>query len=308
MIIDLEQQLESNMCILEEINVLPLTLDKPLYYNYPAMKLGRMDLIDYFSHPLSNMAIELLKNDQKLNGQMNNWVITTPPYYRIPAAANLLARKTHQILQQQGFRISLVEPRLSQQLDEIKNQEDFKRYHDYSKNDLQERIAERERVKQKLHSNELIPHFKDHSVIIINDINVTGTQQHFMQQEFDQLQARKCYWLYIFNVDNTLAQRHPEIEYQLNNSQICDLDSYIEILNDKKTQHTARCVSRFFNEDIDNFTCLVSALNDISRNKIYQLALQEGRYSGSFFEEKMNLLARYQQHSISSHLANTAEV
>ena len=156
---------------------------------------------------------------------------------------------------------------------------------------MQQRIAEREKVQQTLDTDELMPLFKDHSVIVINDINVTGTQQYFMQQLFNDLGVKQSHWLYIFNVDKSLAHRHPEIEYQINNSQINDLDSFAKILGDESNQYTARCIARLFNEDFNDFHYLISFLNRKRREKIYHLAQQEGRYNHSFFDEKMNLLA-----------------
>lgn len=284
--------------MLEEIQSLPLALDKPLYRNYPAMKLGQQQQIDFFSQQLCVMAADILQNsDDESAYKNNNWVITAPAYYQLPAAANLLARQVHKLLQQQNFSVSLIEPRLSQQQIVIASQEEFKSYHDYSKNNLQQRIAERQRV-QIPNADRLKSYFKNQSVMIINDINVTGTQQRFMQQMFDQLQVKACYWLYILNVDEKLAQDHPEIEYHINSSQINDLDSYGKILGDEKTQHTARCIARLFNEEFNDFYYLVTSLNQKMREIIYFLAEKEGRYSNSLFSDKMNLLAT-SSHSLS---------
>lgn len=289
--IGLNHQQQANLYALEDIRSLPLMLGKPLYRNYPAMKLGQPQQIDFFSRRLCVKAAELLQNGGNEKVPAANWTLTAPPYYQLPAAANLLARKTHGLLQQQGFSIALAEPRLGQQQITVNSQEEFNSYYDYSKNTLEQRIAERQRVQQVLDTDGLLPRFKGQSVIIINDINVTGTQQRFMQQSLDKLQVRECFWLYIFNVEQSLAKSHPEIEHQINHSQISDLDSYAEILADGHTQHTARCISRLFNESLDDFRYLVASLNNDMRTRIYQLAQQEGRYSGALFNEKMQLLA-----------------
>ena len=302
MSVELNQQQAENKYVLEEIRALPLALDKPLYRNYPAMKLGQLQQIDFFSQQLFVMAADILRNNVNVNvnestAKNNNWVITAPAYYQLPAAANLLARKVHKLLQQQDFAVSLVEPRLSQQQIVIGSQEEFKSYHDYSKNNLQQRIAERQRV-QIPNADRLISYFKNQSVMIINDINVTGTQQRFMQQMFDELQVKSCHWLYILNVDAKLAEDHPEIEYHINSSQISDLDSYGKILGDEKTQHTARCIARLFNEEFNDFYYLVTSLNQKMRELIYFLAEKEERYSNALFADKMNLLAT-SSHSLS---------
>lgn len=273
---------------LEEIQALPLSLDQPLYRQYPAMKLGRLEQIDFFSFQLCKLAMDILSNNK--HEKNNAWVLTAPAYYQLPAAANLLARKVHKLLQQLRFDIDLIEPRLSQEQIEIRNQDDLKNYYDYSKNGLQERIAERQRVQQNKDTDALKALFSDKSVIVINDINVTGTQQYFMQQRFDELNVKSCHWLYIFTIENSLAQRHPEIEHQINNSQLQDLDTYATLLADSRTQHTARCIGRLFNESIDNFRYLISILDKKSKENIYQLARKEGRYNSELFTEKMKLL------------------
>ena len=138
-------------------------------------------------------------------------------------------------------------------------------------------------------------HFQGRSVIIINDINVTGTQQSFIQKTLDELQVKACFWLYIFNVEKSLGTRHPEVEHQINNSQINDLDTYAAILADTQTQHTARCITRLFNESFDNFSYLIESLDKETCVRIYQLAQHEGRYSSALFNEKMALLASRHQ-------------
>jgi hypothetical protein len=284
-----------NLYALEEICSLPLLLDSPFYRNYPAMKLGQLQQVAYFGKKLFVLASDILQKGNNNNVRKNSWVITAPPYIQLPAAANLLARKVHDLLLQQGFAIDLVELRLRPQQDPIRNQEEFNSYNDYSKNNLQQRITERERVQQLLVTDGLVPRFKDRSVIIINDINVTGTQQYFIQQSLYQLQVHACHWLYIFNVEQSLAKQHPELEHQINNSQISDLQSYAKVLADRQTQHTARCISRLFNENITDFSSLIASLDMETRAKIYRLAQQEGRYGSSLFAKKMTLLATESQ-------------
>lgn len=276
---------------LEEIHSLPLPLDQPLYFHYPAMKLGKLQSLDFYSHLLSNMAIHILNNNFQEHGRNSNWVLTAPAYFHLPAAANLLARKVHSLLQLQGFDIELVEPRLNQQQIEIRTQDELNNYYNYSKNNLQQRIHERKRVQQSTDTDSLTHIFKNKSVIIINDINVTGTQQHFMRKRFDQLQVSACHWLYIFNIASFLAEQHPEIEFEINNSQIQDPDTFSTLLGDSQVQHTARCIGRLFNESLDNFHHIVSKLDSKLCSKLYQLAVLEGRYSGAFFDNKMNILA-----------------
>lgn len=273
---------------LEEVNSLPLELDQPRYRHYPGMKLGHLPDIHFFARQLSEL-IHVILQQQK--DQKNDWVLTAPAFYQLPAAANLIARQIQDLLQQRGISIPLVEPRLSPQQVEIRTREDIKNYNNYSKNNLQQRIAERQRVQQHLDSNSLLPQFQQKSVMVINDINVTGTQQQFMQARFEQLQARECTWLYIFTVDKSLAHRYPDIEYQINSSRWQSLDQFAELLCDQKTSPTARCLGRVFNETLADFRYLINALDRDTRQKIYALAQLERRYNGPLFADKMQFLA-----------------
>jgi hypothetical protein len=277
-----------NSHALEEVNSLPLVLDQPRYRHYPGMKLGYLPDIHFFARQLSELALVIL---QKKADQNNDWVLTAPAFYQLPAAANLIARQVQDLLQQRSISIPLVEPRLSPQQVEIRTREDIKNYNNYSKNNLQQRIAERQRVQQHIDSNSLLPQFQHKSVIIINDINVTGTQQQFMQARFEQLQARECTWLYIFTVDKSLAHRYPDIEYQINSSQWQSLDQFAELLCDQQTSPTARCLGRLFNETIANFRYLAHALDPDTRQRVYELAQLERRYNGPLFADKMQFLA-----------------
>ena len=44
-------------------------------------------------------------------------------------------------------------------------------------------------------------------VLFVNDINVTGTQQSFMQQAFEDVGPASVDWLYIIQVDPASAAR-----------------------------------------------------------------------------------------------------
>lgn len=278
----------SHIQSLEDVNSLPLMLDQPRYRHYPGMKLGYLPHVHFFSQALSQLALDVL---QKNSFQQDQWILTAPAFYQLPAAANLMARQIQDTLQQQGCYIPLIEPRLSPQQVEIRTAEDIKHYNNYSRNNLQERIAERQRVQQHIDSKSLLTQFQRKSVIVINDINVTGTQQQFMQARFEQLQVRNCIWLYIFTVDKTLAHRYPDIEYQINSSQWQSLDAFAQLLCDPQTSPTARCLGRLFNETADNFRYLINAIDQPTRQKIHSLARLERRYSGPLFADKMRLLA-----------------
>ncbi len=283
---------EARIYVLEEIQSLTLALEQPLYRNYPGMKLGQRDQIEFFSQRLAVLAAQAIHSQ---NPPCPDWVITSPAYHQLPSAANLLARQVTQLLQRQGLPVTLVEMRLSGQQMPIHSQEEFKRIRDYSKNSLQQRIEQRQREQLPLNADELAAQFKNRPVLIVNDINVTGTQQKFLQQTLAQFQACACHWLYIFNVEKNLAAQHPEVESRINNSQFNDLESYARILSDRKTQHTAICISRLFGLELDVFRHLLTLLPAGVPQHLYQIILRDCRYNSPLFQEKMTLLSQAPQ-------------
>lgn len=282
---------EARTWCLEEIRSVPLQLDQPLYRNYPGMKLGQLHLVEFFSRRLCALAAKILQGDPEEAGRRDDWVITAPAFYHLPAAANLLARRVHELLRQKGLDVLLLEPRLNREQIAVRNLAEFKAANDYSKNQLQQRIAERQRIQDMAQADSLMRQFENRRVIIVNDIHVTGTQQRFIQESLNQCRAKASHWLYVFHVESSLARSHPEIEFQINNSALADLDSYARVLADEGTWHTARCISRLFGEGIDNFRYLVSLLRPDIREKIFVLAQAEGRYGNPVFNEKMMVLA-----------------
>jgi hypothetical protein len=270
---------------LKEINTLPVPLELDLFRNYPGMKLGQLHQVEFFSQKLFGLASELLKPGAQ------DWVITAPAFYHLPSGANLLARRVHALLQQQGYAIPLLEPRLTQEQIAFADQNDFNISTNYAKGDVQQRIAERQRIWEKQQFNIIQRQFAQRRVLIINDIYVTGTQQRFMQQTLSQWGATSCDWLYIFKLSSPLAEQHPETEFQINSSQFADLDSYAGILADPHIAHTRICITRLFKLCPDDFRYVLAALDQAARQRLYQNVQQESCFNIALFNDQMRLLA-----------------
>ncbi len=275
----------STVHVLHQISALPLPFEQPLFRHYPGMKLGQPQNLDFFSQQLGAVAQQLVRQ-----APQQEWVLTAPPYFRLPAAANLLAERVGQILQQQGLAARLQPLRLLPGKQGMRNAEEFSNAYNYSKNTLAQRVAERERVQRMLDTSGLASSMTGRAVIVINDINVTGTQQKFIQQTLDQLQVACVHWLYIFQVEPVLAACHPETEHQINTSQLADRESYAAVLNDPATQITARCISRLFNEETAAFGQILACLTPQAQQRVRHLAQLEERYDSAIFAEKMALL------------------
>lgn len=278
----------------------------PLFARYPAMKLGCMAEVNWYAEQLawlaaSNIVAEKMADAH--NALTLEWVVIAPPYYQLPSAANLLAVQVAERLPQALQKalaalptvaqpgISLVQPRLQAQSARFNTQAEFDLYYNYSKNSQAQRIKERERVQQSLQTESLSAQLRGKSLLVINDINVTGTQQHFMQQAFNAAGATQCMWLYILNIDAALAKAHPEIEYQINHCAVATPEAFARALQRDDINHTVRCLSRLFNESDSNFGHILSALPPAHCQRLLQLAELEGRYSGELFASKMRQLS-----------------
>jgi hypothetical protein len=265
----------------------PDVYDSGMFRRYPGMKLGRMPDVDFFAEKLCDLAMEVLAPDMTPEA----WVMTAPAYYHIPAGANLLAERVRSMLGNRGVSLPLVDMRLSSEQIAVRSLEEFQRSHDYSRGSLAQRISVRQRLEDVASPDPGWLRFAKRKVIIVNDIHVTGTQQHFMQRSLAEAGAVECHWLYIFYIESELARSYPEIEYRINNSALADLDSFAAILSDAGIRHTARCLSRLFNEELDDFRYLVAALGPDARERVCRLAKSEERYDIPLFSEKMQLLS-----------------
>ncbi|RUL77650.1 hypothetical protein [Dyella choica] len=283
----LKDEIPARMLVLASVAEPPRDYDGDLFGHYPGMKLGRMSDVDFFAGKLCDLAAQVLAEGTA----DDEWVLTAPAYYRLPAGANLLAERMHSMLCDRGVALSLVALRQSFEQIAVHSLEEFRLSHDYSLSPLAQRVIERQRLHDMAPSDPSRRRFAKRKVIVVNDIHVTGTQQRFMQLELAAAGASECHWLYIFHIEDELARACPEIEHRINNSDLADLDSYAALLSDPATRHTARCLARLFNTEPDQFRYLVATLQPNARERIYRLARDEERYDIPLFAEKMRLLA-----------------
>ena len=277
-------QAEPDAYALARIQDAALPLTQPLYAHYPAMKLGGLAQVDYYAERLLPEVARIIATAEA------GCVLTAPPVYRLPAAANLLARRIHALLGTKGEDIALEEMRLRPEGSRPADEQAFNNYLNYSKNDPTQRKAERDAVLARIDADALGPAIAGKHAIVINDINVTGTQQRSLHPFLLNLGARACDWIYIFAVAPELARTHPGIEFDLNTSRLADTEAYIAFLNDADAHFTARCVSRLFASDAAEFTRIVQALQPARRALLHDLAVREERYDIDCFRDKWRVL------------------
>src|SRR6185437_11188905 len=87
-----------------------------------------------------------------------------------------------------------------------------------------------------------------------------------------------------------IAAAQPELEYAINHSSIAGFEEFADLLATRNLEYTSRCITRLLSYDLSKLTKLFQML-DLSRKKtILELAMAEGRFSGDYFKEKIDLL------------------
>ncbi len=277
----------NNVWSLLQINQLPVNFSDPLIHQYPAMKIGVLSAVEFYIELLANKVMKLIDDCPSIT----EWVLTAPPLIKAPAAANLLSWRLHDHLRSRISKrvtLSAVTLQFIGDSEQIVDEKDFKLRYEYSRNSLDERIKERSRLKDDIgHRGD---DFFNKGIIVVNDIKVTGTQQEHMKNSFDKVNPAALNWLYVVEVDKTLGVEHPEVEHQINCSRLNTLEEFIDVLKSDDHHFTARCISRVFNYNLDQFDHLLNQLGDRKKRELYELAAGEGRFSGAFFRDKFSRL------------------
>ncbi len=265
------------------------TLDPrdPLFQPYPSMKLGVRESVRFYTSLLVPVAEKIVASQP----ETTDWVITAPPLYVIPAGANLLAHAMFQALRERLPRsrsLRLVDLRYALPMAPSNA---HLLGEDYSRSDVAARIRNRHR----LHEGEGAPRpdpadFAGRAVLFINDINVTGTQQLYVQRTLDSVHPASIHWMYIFQVDPDLGRSNPGIEYALNFLNLGTFEEFAEVIARADVDYTSRCVSRLFGHPIETLDPLFRSLDGRRRNQLLDLATREGVYTGMADEAKLALL------------------
>lgn len=268
---------ETRTVALHTITSFPLDPHFPLFQCYPAMKLGVRDCVRHYAGLLVALAETIMAGQP----ETSDWVVTAPPYFAIPSAANLLAWESCRILRE---GISLRSTIQAVDLRYIANRpnregQQFANGREYSNVGVDERIANRRR----LLTGEWAPRpdpadFHGRAVLVINDINVTGTQQHFLEQIIEAVHPASIHWLYIFQVDPSLARSNPELEYSLNNRNLTTFEEFADVVARADIDYTSRCLGRLLHYPEAMLERLFRSLDDTRRSRLHQLVMEESPF------------------------------
>jgi PRTase ComF-like len=268
---------------------LPLDPGFPLFQHYPPMKLGVRESVREYARLLLPLAREVISRRPESAG----WVITAPPFFAAPAGANLVAREIHRHLTVElpsHLSLRMMDLRLpvptGAALEDV-------RAGDYSRKGVEARIADRRQLFVE-RTQTLDPAvFRGRAVLFVNDINVTGTQQSFMQRAFEAVGPASVDWIYIIQVDPRLGRSNPELEHALNHLRLGTFEAFAEVVAQADIDYTCRCVRRLITCPAAQLEPLFRALDDTRRRRLHDLATREGIYTGEDDVAKLALLREH---------------
>lgn len=252
--------------------------------------MGDTQSVDYYGPQLSRLAKNAIIDS--LPRQVD-WVITGPPYHVLPGGPNLLCSHIYQDLKRtfrDSINLSLVHLPVETSNLEIRDWEALNKFHNYSTFSVQERtqLYDGSRL-LVLDSND----FRDRSILFLNDIRVTGSQEEYMQRTFAKVNPQQIFWLYLLVIEPEIAKVEPEVEYAINNSSIASLAEFAALLATQDLQYTSRCITRLLSYELSELAMLFEMLDAGRQRTILELAMAEGRFSGNYFKDKIDLLKSY---------------
>lgn len=281
--------LQASLLSLRTIKKLPIDYGDDFFSHYPRLKLGVTESIDYYGPQLSRLAKNAITDSLP---QQVDWVISGPPYHVLPGGPNLLCSYIYEDLQRtfrDSVNLSLVHLPVETDKLEIKDWESLNKFHNYSTFSVQER--------NQLYDGSRLPtvdssDFRGRSILFVNDIRVTGSQQEYMRRAFAKVNPRQICWLYILVIDPEIAKDEPAVEYAINNSSIASLAEFSALLATRDLQYTSRCITRLLSYELSELAMLFEMLDPDRQRTILDLVLAEGRFSGNYFKAKIDLLKR----------------
>src|SRR2546423_4195167 len=265
---------------LHRISELPFDPQSELFRHYPGFKIGVVDSVRYYARLLLPLVRELIADDSEHSG----WILTGPAIAaQTQAAANLLCRELFDLYLRDR------DPHNSQELSLIDIQYDNEKTAsiDYAKFDLADRLILRERLSQRLVRQ---PDFQGRPILFVNDVCVTGAQQHAMQEYFDRDGAACVRWLYLIVIDPKIGRANPKIEWEINFAPFEDL---LRMVSREQIEFTGKCLTKLMNLSRAELEQVLRALDVERRTRLLELATLNDFQNLDGFEEQMKLLRSY---------------
>jgi hypothetical protein len=273
---------------LHRISRLPLDANAEIFRQYPAFKLGVTESIRHYARLLLPLVETQIANDS----EKTDWILTAPAIAaRTPAAANLLCWELFDLCMRGPARniskLSLIDIQHDSSSSAPADWKDPSKSQDYAQLDFADRLTERERSGRRLLCNS---DFRGRAVLFVNDMCVTGAQQHLMQEYFERAEAACVKWLYVIVVDPEIGRTEPRIEWQINFAPFEDL---LRMVSREQIQFTGKCVQRLMHLSNAELEQILQALNQERRTRLLELALLNGFQNLDGVHEQLELVRSY---------------
>ena len=274
---------------LHTVRSYPLDLDEPVLAHYPAMKLGHRPSLLHYAGLLAPLARAIVAQ----SAGERAWTVTSPAFWGLPCAANLLTRVLYAELSRnapEGVDIVLEEMTHNCYRPPIGSADDFALYNDYSKLDARTRAEVHRQFDYGMtYDAEKIG---GRNVIFVNDCNVTGAQLDLVVKQLADSGLKSLHWLLIVDVVRDVGRRFPQLESEINNFKLFTPDAVIAFLQNADFQYTGKLAAKLMAWDAPTLARVLDALNGPARAALYRAVREDRIYEGEFFAEKLGLLAR----------------
>jgi hypothetical protein len=274
---------------LYRISQLPLDPEAESFRHYPAFKLGVTRSVRHYARLMLPLAKAIIASDS----ERADWMLTAPAITaQTPAAANLLCRELFDLYTRERdgsnpTALSLIDIRHDSESAASIDWKDPTKPQDYAELDFADRVNERERSGRRMIPN---AEFRARPILFVNDMCVTGAQQHVMQQYFERAGAARVRWLYVIVVDPEIGRTTPRIEWQINFAPFEDL---LRMVSREQIQFTGKCVQRLMGLSIAELDRVLRVLDGERRTRLLELALLNGFQNLDGFQEQMELVRSY---------------
>lgn len=275
-----QKMTDFNTTALHHISQLPFDGNKEIFRRYPGFKLGVTDNVRYYARLLLPLVKRLIADEP----QYTEWILTGPAIAtQTPAAANLLCWELFDLYMRERDISN------SQKLSSIDIQYDNESTAsiDYARLDFADRLTERERLSRLLVRN---ADFHGRPILFINDICVTGAQQHAMQQYFERDDVACVKWLYLIVVDPEIGRARPKIEWDIN---FVTFEDLLPMVSREEIQFTGKCVLRLMHLSVAELDQVLQELNKERRTRLLELTVLNGFQNLDGFHEQMELVRSY---------------
>jgi hypothetical protein len=276
---------DSETVSLHRLSELPFNADDEIFREYPGFKLGVTRCVRHYAKLLLPVVKEIIANDT----EQGDWILTAPAITaQTPAAANLLCWELFDLyLQDKGTSsLSLID--MHHESDTTWDDwKDPNKSQDYAKLEFTDRVTEHKRISQRLSRND---NFRERPVLFVNDICVTGAQQHAMRQYFDDVNAASVKWLYLIVADPEIGRTDPTMEWRIN---FASFDDLLRMVSQEQIQFTGKCVQRLMSLGLAELEQVLGALDLERRTRILEVAMRNGFENMSGFRAQLELVRSY---------------